>query len=82
MSRKVYVNVLAEFTSDGQLIPKSLTWTDGTVYEIEKIVDARRAASIVARGMGVRYTCLIKGSERHLFYEDNNLWFVEGIAKN
>ena len=32
MSNKVYVDVLAEFTTDGILIPRSLRWKDGTVY--------------------------------------------------
>ena len=35
MSNKVYVDVLAEFTTDGILIPRSLRWKDGTVYEIQ-----------------------------------------------
>lgn len=27
---------------------------------------------------GIRYTCIIDGKESHLYYEDNNMWFVEG----
>jgi len=80
VSAKVYVDVLAQFTKDGQLIPRSLTWKDGTVFEIEKVVKVRRAVSIVAGGVGIRYTCMIRGLERHLYYESNNLWFVEGTA--
>lgn len=25
----------------------------------------------------MRYTCIIGGQEKHLFYEDNNMWFME-----
>ena len=41
-SSKVYVNVMAEFTNDGRLLPRSFIWKEG-----------------------------------HLFYEDNNMWFME-----
>ena len=33
-SSKVYVNVMAEFTNDGRLLPRSFIWKDGHVYEI------------------------------------------------
>lgn len=77
-SCKVYVEVNATFTSDGRLLPKSIIWKDGHVYEIQKIKHITRAASLKAGGVGLRYTCIIDGKESHLFYEDNNLWFVEG----
>ena len=75
---KIYVDVIAEFSKDGELIPKSLRWEDGRVYEIDRILDKRRAASLKAGGVGMRYTCIICGQQKHLFYEDNNMWFVEG----
>lgn len=75
---KVYVDVVAEFTKDGTLLPKSIKWEDGNVFEIQRITDVRRAASLKAGGVGMRYTCVICGQQKHLFYEDNNMWFVEG----
>lgn len=59
------------------MLPKKMVWTDGHVYEIQKVTDVRRAASLKAGGVGQRYTCIIDGKESHLFYDDNNLWFVE-----
>lgn len=47
------------------------------VYEIQKVTDVRRAASLKAGGAGIRYTCIVDGKESHLFYEDNNMWFME-----
>ena len=76
-NRKVYVDVIAEFTKDGMLRPKSFTWVDGTVYEIQRIKDIRRTASLKAGGVGLRYTCVINGRDSHLYYEDNNMWFLE-----
>ena len=46
--RKVYVNVMAEFTKDGNLMPRTIIWEDGTNYEIQRIKDCRRAASVCA----------------------------------
>ena len=77
MDNKVYVDVTAEFSKDGNLVPKCCRWEDGQVYEIERVKDVRRAASLKAGGVGMRYTCVIDGQEKHLFYEDNNMWFME-----
>ena len=77
LSNKVYVDVLAEYSKDGLLIPKEITWEDGRKYEITRVKDKRRAASTRAGGVGMRYTCVIGGQEKHLFYEDNNMWFME-----
>ena len=76
-SSKVYVNVTAEFTNDGRLIPKSFVWKDGHIYEIQKVKDIRRAANLKAGGVGIRYTCIVDGLESNLYYEDNNMWFME-----
>lgn len=77
-SCKVYVDITAKFSKEGQLIPLSITWKDGSEYEIQKIKEVCRTASRRAGGVGLRYTCIISGKESHLYYEDNNRWFVEG----
>ncbi|MDD3138353.1 MAG: hypothetical protein PHX08_05200 [Lachnospiraceae bacterium] len=76
--KKIYVDVNARFSKDGRLIPRSFIWKDGHEYEIQRIKNVCRAASLRAGGVGMRYTCVIDGRESHLFYEDNNMWFVEG----
>ena len=77
-SCKIYLYVNATFTKDGRLLPRSFIWTDGHRYEIQRIKHICRAASLRAGGVGMRYTCIIDGKESHLYYEDNNMWFVEG----
>lgn len=78
MSRnKVYVPVTAEFSTEGVLLPKSFIWEDGREYRIDRVKDKRRAASTKAGGVGQRYTCLVEGKEVFLYYEDNNMWFME-----
>lgn len=76
MARKVFVEVTAKFDTDGNITPLALLWEDGTVYEIDRITDVRRAASLKAGGTGIRYTVKIRGRQSYLFYEGPR-WFVE-----
>ena len=51
MDSKVYVDVEATFTKDGALFPKRFRWEDGQMYEIDRVTDCRRAASLKAGGV-------------------------------
>lgn len=63
---KVYVDVVAEFRKDGQLVPIFFTWEDGRKYSIDRILKIERCASRKAGGVGMMYTCMIQGQERKL----------------
>lgn len=76
MARKVFVEVIAKFDTEGKITPLSLFWEDGTRYEIDRVLDMRRAASLKAGGMGIRYTIRIGGRDSYLFFERPR-WFVE-----
>lgn len=76
MRKKIYVDVTAEFTSEGLILPKEIKWKDGIKFEIDKVTDIRPCASLKAGGAGIRYTCLIKGRPAYIFMEENR-WFVE-----
>lgn len=73
---KVYVAVEARFEPDGRLAPTAITWEDGQRYEIQRVLDVRRAASLKAGGAGVRYTVRIGRRDTFLFLEEGR-WFVE-----
>ena len=74
---KVYVRVYAEFTEDGNIIPKSFIWKDRHGYEIDSILDVRPAASLKAGGNGIRYTVKVKGKQTYMWLEDGKQWFME-----
>ena len=76
MRKKAYVKVYAAFEKDGSIIPETIFWEDGTVYQIDRITNVCNAASLKAGGAGIRYTCRIKNTLTYLFLE-NNRWFVE-----
>ena len=73
---KINLQVNADFDLDGNIRPRSITWEDGRVFEIDRILDVRRAASLKAGGVGIRYTCRIRGKEVQLFNEEGH-WFME-----
>jgi len=64
------------------MTPAAIKWKDGRVFEIDRVLDARRAAS-AAGSMGMRYTVKIMGQVRRLFFEDawsetgRPRWFIE-----
>jgi hypothetical protein len=74
---KVFVEVIAKFTKDGSKIPLTIKWEDGRCFEIDRVTDVRRAASLKAGGQGMRYRCRISGKETYLWLEEDK-WFVEG----
>ena len=51
---KVYVDVVAEFRKDGQLVPIFFTWEDGRKYSIDRILKIERCASRKAGGTSFR----------------------------
>lgn len=73
---KEFIAVTAEHRPDGYIRPLSLTWTDGRVYSIDKVLDVRMAPSLKCGGLGMRYTCRIRGKEVYLFCDEGK-WFIE-----
>ena len=82
---KVYVAVKADFSEEGIMLPREITWEDGKKFEIDRIIDIRQAPALKAGGQGDRYTIMVKGNQSYLFFErSTNLtgnvigrWFVE-----
>lgn len=83
-TEKVYVKVTSDFDATGYMQPRQIIWGDGRTCPIEQVRDFR-PASTIADLPGDCYTVIIKGQERHLFFEraDRTFpsrfgrWFVE-----
>lgn len=73
---KVYVEVIADFTPDGRMMPLRIVWEDGRTYGIDHVDRCDRRASLKAGGCGMRYVCRVRGQQIELFYEENGRWFV------
>ena len=72
---KQFISVLVLMDSSGKLIPKQIIWED-KAYVIDKVIDVKRAASLKAGGIGVRFRVVIGGQIRDLFLDDYR-WFIE-----
>lgn len=85
--KRVYVEVLAGFKPDGAVTPLVVVWNDGKRFTIDRVVDMRRAASQRCGSAGDRYTVVIGGIERYVYFEracdvsDPTVgrWFVEAL---
>ncbi len=73
---KIYIDVIVLNTKDGQIKPLAIVWLNGVKYAIDKVSQISRAASTLAGGAGIRYTCQIQGKSRYLFLEEDR-WFIE-----
>lgn len=72
---KKYVPVLVHFDQEGKMRPVMIEYDEGQKFEIDKIVDVRRAACQSVGGVGDRYTVRIQGRESYLWFEKGR-WFV------
>ena len=73
---KTFVKVTAEHDEHGRTRPMVITWTDGRRFEVDRVLDVRQAPSLKGGGLGMRYTCRIRGKEVYLFCDEGK-WFVE-----
>lgn len=73
---KVFIEVITKHDIHGNVRPLSIKWEDGRVFEVDRLIDVRQAASLKGGGVGMRYTCNIRGRQVHLF-NDMGKWFME-----
>ena len=73
---KINLQVNADFDLDGNIRTRAITWEDGRVFDIDRVLDVRRAASLKAGGLGIRYICRIRGKTVALFNDEGH-WFME-----
>lgn len=50
---KIYVEVAAVFSKDGQILPTSFVFENGNTYKIDRIIQIDRRASLKAGGIGI-----------------------------
>ena len=76
---KVYVAVYLKINNDGIMKPVAIEWTDGTLFEIFKILDERNAPPEHTGGVLTRrYSVIINGKVRVIYFEKHSgRWFVE-----
>ena len=79
--RRVYVKVNSDFDSTGAVTPKAIIWSDGRIFKIDSVRDFRPAAALDGSRSGDCYTVLIRGEERHLFFERTSTLFGSRLGR-
>lgn len=82
---RVYVKVNSDFDSTGYMQPRTITWRDGRVFQIEAVKDFRPAGSHHDSPTCDCYTVIVKGEKKYLYFERSNShhasllgrWYVE-----
>ena len=77
---KVYVDVHALLSKEGDLIPKSFVWEDGRTYEIDRIKKKEMQANRKVGGTGLMYTIIVDGKECHLYYEVDRFFMEKKLV--
>lgn len=80
MYEKVILDVIVKQTKEGKSIPLAIFWEDGRKFEIDRVFEMKKAASLKVGGYGFRYKCRIKNQIIFLWF-DNIVWFT-GLCSN
>lgn len=76
LADRAYIGVYTYTTPEGQVLPRSIRWQDGTEWVIDRVLEMRPGVARKAGGAGMRYLVRIKGHEREIYLVDGR-WFVE-----
>lgn len=78
MSNKIVVKVITEHDEQDNITPLAIIWSDGRKFEIDRVLEEKRRASLKAGGQGMRYTIQLYGKRRYLWHDTGEgNWFVE-----
>jgi hypothetical protein len=80
-SKKESSAVEVHFAADGTMLPRIIEWEDGHKYEIDRVLKIQPAPAMKAGGQGDRYTVMIGGQQRYLFFEHSPEYGAEKIGK-
>ena len=70
---KIFVQVKSKKTDNGEVIPLSLSWTDGRTWKIDRVIHS--CSSLSGDFEGIRYTVIIGNEERYI-YRTGHDWYV------
>lgn len=79
--QRIYVKVSSDFDTTGYMQPRVITWHNGRSFRIDQVRDFRPAASFGTGAGGDRYTVVIGGKERHLFFERTDPMFTARVGR-
>ena len=78
---KIYVRVCTDFDATGYMQPRSVTWSDGRTFMIDKVKDFRPAGVYRGDCTGYCFTVMIRGEEKHLYFEPADTAFASRLGR-
>ena len=70
---KVYVQVDSERLESGEIVPLTISWQDGRIWNIDRVIHSCR--SLDGEFEGIRYTVIIGSAEKYI-YRAGHAWYV------
>ena len=71
--KKIYVQVDSERQESGEVIPLTVSWQDGRIWNIDRVLHS--CISHDGEYEGIRYTVIIGSSEKYI-YRAGHAWYV------
>ena len=71
--KKVYVQVDSERLESGEIVPRTISWQDGRIWDITRVTHS--CASLNGEYEGIRYTVIIGNAEKYI-YRAGHAWYV------
>ena len=70
---KVYVQVDSERLESGEVVPLTISWQDGRIWNIDRVIHSCRSPD--GEFEGIRYTVIIGSAEKYI-YRAGHAWYV------
>lgn len=81
--KRIYVKVITGFDETGYVEPRAIIWSDGRIWSIDSVRDFRPTSQVLGEGQreGHCYTVVIRGQEKHLFFEKSDSLFPSQVGR-
>ena len=70
---KVFVQVDSKRLESGEILPVTISWQDGRIWNIDRVIHS--CASPDGEYEGIRYTVIIGSAEKYI-YRAGHAWYV------
>lgn len=77
--KRVYIDIIAEITPEGDIFPRQLHLEDGSVFAVDRRLERPRPCFNADGSTSLRFRCLVENRQVLFFYDEDTMrWWVEG----
>lgn len=59
--QRTELDIIVKHCKNGLALPKTIIWDDRRKFDIDRVLDIRKAAATKCGGIGIRHICRIRG---------------------